>query len=186
MKTLRFLFAFVLALGLSPHAKAFQMVVLDPTYSIDVITDLSTFSISFSPCVEPGQLPVGTPFAGCFSFQNETGLIITKLDIDVKAVIPGQSAGCALSSTGLDIFSNPSCSDVTGGYLLSFSGGAITEGEIVTIAESGVDPGAFPATSVTPTGVPEPSSMYLLSTGLGAVGTFYTGRRRRLIRASRT
>jgi hypothetical protein len=203
MKMLRFLFAFVLAIGLSAFAKAddFQMVVLDPTYTgtyiIHPLTDLSTFSVTFTECEEPGQLPSGADFDGCYSFQNETKITITGLDISVNGLVPGQTVGCALSSTGLDIFSDPECSDVTVvtdgtsaivGYLLGFSGGSITPGEIVTIAEKGVDvtETSFPPTSVTPDVAPEPSSIYLLSTGICAVGSLCAQRRRRLIRTSRT
>jgi hypothetical protein len=198
MKMLRFLFAFVLALGLAAVAKAddFQMVVLDPTYTgtylINPLTNLSTFSVTFTECEEPGQLPSGANFDGCFSFQNDTEANITGLDISVNGLVPGQTAGCALSglldSHGdpLDIFSDPGCSDLSDGYTLSFEGGTITPGEIVTLAEKGVDVTVtpFPPTTVTPT-VPEPASISLLSTGVVAAGSLFAQRRKRLFGASR-
>src|SRR6201996_6924055 len=139
MKFLRYLHAIVLVYGLTGVAKAdsdFHMVVLDPPpgYTVYTINDLDTFSVIFTPCVSPGQIPTGAPYEGCFTFQNETGSLLNSLTIDVSANIPdpttggNQTAGCAPSgltdpATGdsLDIFSNPVCGGLSqGGYLLTF------------------------------------------------------------------
>jgi hypothetical protein len=187
MRILRFLFAIALACGLSLTAKAdsdFRMIVIDPPgYLVTPITDFSTFSISFSPCVSPGQIPSGSGFDGCFSFQNETTAPITSLEVSVNGLVPNQTAGCTPFGSGLDIYSTATCSDLPAGYLLDFSGGAIAIGQIVTIAEQGVDPADFPPTTVTPFGAPtpEPSSFILLATGALSAGSML---RRRMVRTT--
>jgi hypothetical protein len=199
MRILRYLFAIVLVSGLTGIAKAdtdFHMVVLDPPpgYTVYTINDLSTFDVSFTPCVSPGQIPTGAPYEGCFTFQNETPYILDSLTIDVSASIPNQTAGCAASgltdpTTGdpLDIFSNPMCGGLAqGGYLLTFTGGTIGLGQIVTIAEDGVDPADFPATTATlGAETPEPSSVFLLSTGLLFMGYLFAERRKPAFLTSR-
>lgn len=207
MRVLRCLFAVALVCGLSGVAKAdavdFQMVVVDPqppAYLVHIITD-DSFIFSFAPCVSPGQIPTGTNFVGCFTGENETGHALTSLQVFVP-FIPGQVAGCALSGTGLDLFTTVTCGSVPGGYLLNFSGGSIPSGDgdhpdddhadrssIFTIAEAGVDPSAFPEVTANfdpVPGVPEPSSVLLLSTGVLMGAAFLVAdRRKRLAYAER-
>jgi hypothetical protein len=197
MRILRCLFAFALVCGFSLTAKAdtdFHMVVLDPPgYDVTTISDFSTLSITFNSCVAPGQIPTGSGYNGCFTFQNETGQAITNLEVSVNALISGQTVGCAASGLidpntngPLDIFSNPSCVPLSDGYLLDYTGGEIKPGQIVTIAESGVDAADFPSTTITPTAAtPEPSSFILLSTGVLSAGSMLAERRRRLFRSLR-
>lgn len=176
MKILHCLVAFALTCGLSSVAKAspvsFQMVVIDPPplgYTVNVITN-TAFSFSFSSCVAPGQIPLGTPFVGCFTGQNETGQLLTSLQIAVPP-IPGFVAGCAPSGTGLDLFLHATCSgDDVSGYILNFTGGAITDHELFTIAEAYVDPSAFPQVSAVFNTTPEPGSIWLFATGILAGG----------------
>lgn len=187
MKILRCLVAFALTCGLSSVANAsavgFQMVVIDPSYAVNTITN-NNFTFSFSPCVTPGQVPAGTSFIGCFTGQNETGHILTSLQLNVP-LIPGQSAGCAPSGTGLDFFSQVSCSDTPSGYILNFSGGAIVVDQLFTIAEAGIDPANFPQVTGT-FNAPEPGSIWLFATGiLAGAGLLLADPRRRAVLLSR-
>jgi hypothetical protein len=91
----------------------------------------------------------------------------------------------------LDIFTNPlpTCSTTSTGYLLNYVGGAIKEGEVVTIAEQGVVTdmagNGFPSVTVDPGVAPEPASISLLSTGIVAAGSLFAQRRRRFSKESR-
>jgi hypothetical protein len=180
MKILHYLLAITLVAGLSSVAKAddFQMVIIDPTYSVNVITS-TAFSFSLAPCVAPGQVPVGSPYLGCFTGQNETGVALTSFVIDIPALIQGQTAGCALNGNNLDFFQTVSCSTNSGGYILDFSNGSIPVGGVFTIAEAGADPSLFPANnSAVANTTPEPSSLLLMSTGILSIGSLVAYRRR--------
>jgi hypothetical protein len=188
MKYLRCLFALMLVCALSGMAKAdpvdFHMVVVDPP-GFDV-TDLTTTSatVGFSAC-DPGQLPTGITgtYVGCDTFENLTGATITSLQLvfpDVGALV-GQAANCTPDGTStLNFFANASCSLVNGEFILNYYGGSgIPVGfpnGVFTIAESGVDPSDFPDGTLTVT--PEPSSIWLLSTGALLLGAFFYSRRR--------
>jgi hypothetical protein len=181
MRTLHYLLAIAAVFGLSGVARAsvispFQMVVIDPpSYSVEVITT-PTFTIDFAACVSPGQIPSGTSYVGCFTGQNGTAATFTSLSIFTPGI-----TGCATSfGGGLDLFATEGCSSVAGGELLSYSGGTgIAAGALFTIAESGVDPTAFPESTGTVT--PEPGSLWLLSTGALAAGLYMTRRRRSVL-----
>ena len=183
MRILRCLIAIALAYGLTGVAKAddFQMVVIDPTYSVNVITN-TAFTFSLSPCEAPGQVPVGSDYQGCFTGQNETGQVLTSLQLEIPLIV-GQTAGCALNGGGLDLFSDVTCSTGPNGYLLDFSDGDIIGGELFTVAEAGVDPSDFPDISAS-FNTPEPSSIWLLFTGVLSIGLFLA-RRQGAVRASR-
>jgi hypothetical protein len=190
MKLLRYFAAIVLVCGLSAVAKAddFQMVVIDPftgPYSINPIST-NAFSFGFSECEEPGQVPAGSTFDGCFTGQNETGAILTSLQMTIP-VFDDQTAGCSPSGTGLDLFSDVTCGENASDteYILNFSGGTIAEGEIFTIAETGVSPDDFPDVAVV-ANAPEPASIWLLATGLMMSGVFFVDRRRRTLGVSRS
>jgi hypothetical protein len=189
MKLLRYLAAIVLMCGLSAVAKAddFQMVVIDPftgPYSINPIST-NAFSFGFAECEEPGQVPAGSTFDGCFTGQNETGAILTSLQMTIP-VFDDQTAGCSPSGTGLDLFSDVTCGENSSDtdYILSFSGGSITEGEIFTVAETGVAPEDFPDVAVV-ANAPEPASIWLLATGLLMSGVFFVDWRRRNVQMER-
>jgi hypothetical protein len=180
MKLLRGLIAIALVCGLSGVAKAvnFQMVVIDPDYTVHTITD-DNFTFSFSPCAAPGQIPVGTPFVGCFTGQNETGEILTSLSMHLP-LIGDFGVDCSPFGGQLDLFQSATCTKTDSGYLLDFTGGDIKIGEQFTIAEAGVDPGVFPqVTGVFDT--PEPSSIWLLSTGVLTSGIFLADWRKRIV-----
>jgi hypothetical protein len=209
MKSLRYLLAICLVLGLSGIAKAddFQAVVIDPIPSNLVIPILAdNFSVTLSPC-DPSQLPsslVGT-YVGCFTGENETGSPITSLQvlIPVFSYNGPQTAGCAFSGTGLDLFTSVTCGTTSDGnnFFLDFSGGNIpsaildcdndgdrgndsgddqgcSAASLFTIAEAGVDPAAFPQDFSVTANAPEPSSFWLMSTGVLSIGLFGAYRRR--------
>jgi hypothetical protein len=186
MKLLRCLFALMLVCALSGMAKAdpidFHMVVVDPP-GFDV-TDLTTTSatVGFTAC-DAGQLPsgiVGT-YVGCDTFENLTGGPLTSLELafpDTGALV-GQVASCTPDAGPVNFFTTATCSIVDGFFVLDYSGGSIPEGfpgGVFTIAEEGVDPSLFPDGTLTTT--PEPSSIWLLSTGALLLGAFFYSRRR--------
>ena len=192
MRLMRFLLIVAILSGLSSPLKAddFRMVVLDPppssfpTYPIFS----SPFSFTFAPCVA-GQLPTGTlgTYDGCFSGVNRTGLDWTSLTlsfVDNTALSNAAPANCSLDGGGLDIFSAPgpgACDLKDGLYTLIFTDGLLLNNEYFVIAEQGVDPADFPeieATFTTSNAIPEPESIWLLSTGFAFAGSLVTRRRR--------
>lgn len=192
MKMLRILPLLALVLGLThcAHADDFQMIVVDPppSYQVFPITNPSFDFMFIAPCVSPGQIPTGANYDACFTGQNETGKILTSLTIMVPNTIGNQTAGCSPSgltnSQGqpLDIFTNISCGPGPGGvgYLLTYSGGNIPLDGIFTIAESGATPADFgDVTAFAGSAVPEPDSLWLLSTGLLSSGCMFVNRLRR-------
>ena len=187
MKMLHCSIAIALACGLTGMAKAddFQMVVIDPEYSVNII-DTTDFTFSLAPCVAPGQVPVGSDYQGCFTGQNETVAALTSLLIEIPALVDDQTASCALNGGGLDYFSDVSCSTGANGYTLDFTGGDIPIGSVFTIAEAGADPADFPDQNTGIANTPEPTSLLLLSTGVLSLGLFSVFRRRRAVCPSRS
>jgi len=204
MRNLQNLLAVALLCTLGSVAKAapvdFQVVVIDPPPSnlINPITS-DSFTFSFSPCVSPGQVPNGTSYVGCFTGENATGHTLTSLSLFIPTITNGVNT-CGFSGLGLDIFPSVVCTVTNTGYELDFSGGNIptsnghspddaqfNRDSVFTIAESGVDPAAFPQVTANFNPVPEPSSLILLSTGLLGGGGMLLGdwRRRILAKTSR-
>lgn len=189
MKMLRFLIATFLVLGLTSVANAvnFQMVVVDPppTYTFYDITSLDTaYTLSWGDCA-PGEVAPGVPSEGCISLLNGSGTTITSLDLSVPDTdgVLGLTATCPSEPT--DIFGALSCTadPVDGTFTFDFSGGTgAAPGQFFVIAEGGVDPSTFPDTTATASGVtPEPSSIWLLTTGVLAGGFFFAPLRRRAL-----
>ena len=189
MKLLRCLFALMLVCALSGMAKAdpidFHMVVVDPPTGFDT-TPINSLtpptSIGFSACV-PGQIPgVEDPFEGCASFENSTSAAITSLELIFPNTsdLDSQTPNCGLDpNTSVNDFASFSCTLTNGNYILDFTNGSIGVGGLFTVAEEGVDPNAFPDGTLTASSAtPEPSSIWLMSTGALLLGAFFYSRRR--------
>jgi hypothetical protein len=185
MRMLRYLLSIALVFALCARAKAddFQMVVVDPppTFTFYDLTSLGTpFTLSWGNCA-PGEVPSGSPTDGCISLLNGTGKLITSLEVivpDTDGVV-GQTAGCPTANSLFPIISCPP-NPVGGFFDINFSGGNITPGMFFVLAEGGVpDPTTFPDVTAI-AGAPEPSSLWLLSTGILSVGFFFTRRQRAL------
>jgi hypothetical protein len=176
----------MLVCALSGMAKAdpidFHMVVVDPPGFN--VTDLTTTSatVGFTAC-DAGQLPSGIvgAYVGCDTFENLTGASLTSLELafpDTGALV-GQVASCTPDAGPVNFFTNATCSIVNGFFVLDYSGGSIPQGfpgGVFTIAEAGVDPSLFPDGTLTTT--PEPSSIWLMSTGALLLGAFFYSKRR--------
>ena len=204
MRNLRNLLGVALFCALGATANAapvdFQVVVIDPPPSnlIHPITS-DSFTFSFSPCVSPGQVPNGTSYVGCFTGENATGEILTTLHLFIPTITNGVNT-CGFSGLGLDIFPHVECTVLANGYAIDFWGGniptanghspddaAFNRDSVFTIAESGIDPSAFPEVTANFNATPEPGSLLVLSSGLLSGGGLLFGdwRRRMLTRSSR-
>lgn len=186
MRMLRYLLAIIFVCGIAGIAKGddFRMVVLDPppdSFPTYPIFD-SPFTITFAPCAI-GQLPTGTlgTYDGCFSGVNRSGQDWTSLTLSFSnntALADAAPANCSPDGGGLDIFPEPGPGNCdlheNQQYILIFSGGLLTNNENFVIAEQGVNPTEFPEVSAsftTASAVPEPESVWLLSTGIALAGS---------------
>ena len=188
MKLFRCLFALLLVCALSGMAKAdsidYHMVIVDPPagFVTTPITSLTPATpIGFSACV-PGQIPgVTDTYQGCASFENSTSSAITSIEMvfpDTPA-LDSQTPNCSPDpSTSVNDFSSFSCTLTDGNYILDFTDGSIPVGGLFTVAEDGVDPSLFPDGTLAVGEAPEPSSIWLLSTGTLLLGAFFYSRRR--------
>ena len=188
MKLLRCLPLIAMVCMLSGIAKAdpvdFHMVVVDPpaptnpTFTVTDITS-SPVIVSFTDTCSIDGSSVPT-FDGCAAFINGTGSALTSLDLLMpnSGLAAGQTPNCTTSGTGTDFFSTASCPTPAPGadYMIDFSGGSIPANDYFVIAESGVDVSTTPWTG-TLTTTPEPSSIWLLSTGVVLLGFFFYKRR---------
>jgi len=189
MKLLRCLPLIAAVCMVSGIAKAdpvdFHMVIVDPPQGFNTtpITSLSPPTVvSFLPCVA-GEIP-GTvdPYQGCASFENSTSSALTNLELIFpnNGVLNSQTANCTgdpgtISGASVNFFQEASCNIVGDNYVLAFFDGSIPVGDLFTIAEDGVPADCFPDGTLTST--PEPSSIWLLSTGVLLLGFFFYRRR---------
>ena len=197
MKIFRCLFAIALVCGLtSLVAKAdpvdFKADVIDGPLTGYHITSLAPFPVVFETC------PITITGQGCFLGINDTGVPITTLNLIFPntSSLGSQPVTCDTSVSG-SIFSSANCSLSNNGtlYTLDFSGGSIPPCKVgdgdndwddhedcgsFYIVETGVDPNVFPAGTGIPNAVPEPGSIALLSTGIAAMGTLVSRRRRKI------
>jgi len=193
MKFLRCLFALMLVSALSGMAKAdpvdFHLVVVDPTvisFPTTIINALDpTPPVTFLPCVD-GQIPgVSETYEGCASFINSTTGPITSLELVFpnNNALGSQASDCDLDpSTAVNDFQSVTCPAPGDTYVLDFTDpttpGGIPIGATFTVAEEGVNPADFPVGTLTTNVTPEPSSIWLMSTGALLLSAFFYSRRR--------
>lgn len=192
MKSLRYLVAAALLLGVSSIANAFTFQVLDPNKPLKnapVITSFNTaIDFSFYQC--PSFIdPSGTDITlGCFAAVNGTDANIGSFSATISSTKPMSPVDCSTDGAyGLSgAFTEDSCSlsadDLT--LTADFSGGDIAPGSTIWLVEDGVSIKDFKkdAGSFSVAATPEPSSIWLGLSGLGSIG--YALRRRRRVRAA--
>ena len=189
---LRVLFVFALTCGFASHARAagvdFHAQVLDPICSTtpDATCTLlpgdpgTSFPITLNAltCTDQGVtgLPTdGTPF-GCFAGFNQTGFVLTSIDVSFDgALLPGVGCdttlpeGIAGPAGGGPAFWLSSCTPPSPGdpnFELSFTGGSIGRTRTFILIETGINPADFVGTGTVGATTPEPESLALLSTGV--------------------
>ncbi|MGA1981862.1 MAG: PEP-CTERM sorting domain-containing protein [Acidobacteriaceae bacterium] len=193
MRMLSRLLAIALVFGFSSMAKAgpppppaggnFQVVVVDPpptppSYAVPITSSSFSFSFTF-PCAT-GQDPSGFTASGCWTGYNDTGEPITSLQMTFPDTpgLNGEPASCPASGTSLDIFQVTTCNLVGSNYVLDFSDGSISADDgVFSILEAGAAPSDIGQVAGT-LNTPEPSSIWLLSTGALSIGLFGAYRRR--------
>jgi hypothetical protein len=194
---LRVLFILAVSCGFASHARAsidFHATVLDPvcfTTPDATCTLLPTdpgvpFNITLNALTCADQnvtgLPTdGTPY-GCFAGVNDTGFVITSIDVSFDGTLLA-GAGCDTNLPNpRNAFSISSCTPPSPGdpdFGLSFTGGSIGRTQTFILVETGIDPADFIGTATV--GVtPEPGSLVLFSTGLMMAGAYLTKQRRLL------
>lgn len=188
MKIFRYLLLLVSFCALSGMAKAdqadFHMVVLDPPFTVYPIFSTPFSPIVFTDCT--GQLPtnVKQSYEGCFSGVNRTGNDWFGVDLvfDNTTPLSGQPVNCTpdqdnQGNLGPNFYTSSTCALSGSQYVLSYTGGIIHNNDFFVIAEDGVSPDQFPNGTLTADIVPEPGSIWLLSTGLSAAGAVVARRR---------
>jgi hypothetical protein len=190
----------------------FAAVVIDPLPApgeIHVIVNTS-FPVSLATCQADQLDGLSTSdFVGCFTGLNASGTALTSLSMQFPAIflpVTGlDTAHCPAETQ--NIFTSISCgfTDSTDtAYVLNFSGGDIPsfghgpdcsspgldpceQDSLFTIAIGGIPPANLPQnfTAVANTVAPEPSSIWLMSTGAMSVGLFAAFRRRQILCAPR-
>jgi hypothetical protein len=185
----------------------FAAVVIDPLPpapgEITLILNQS-FPVSLAPCQADQLDGLSTSdFVGCFTGLNDTGTALTSLSMQFPAILLAgnvlDTANCPKETQ--DLFSSISCgftNSTDTEYILNFSGGnipsfghgsdcpatgvppACEEDSIFTIAIGGIPFNDLPQdfTAQANTIAPEPSSIWLMATGVMSIGLFAAFRRR--------
>jgi hypothetical protein len=186
MKFLRYFAVLILLAGTAESANAYRINVLDPppiptqytTYDVDY----QPFNATFTQCATnqiPGQF---NPNSGQLCFSAFSGF--TQTLTSLQLILPSDpNNAAALPICATDIFAVANCQLVGNQYILNFTGadinhsGQIKQGDYFTIVleadgrDLPLDPAQFTNVRLyTPSIVPEPSSMMLLSTGIVSMG----------------
>ena len=193
MKSFRSLAVLIAICSLSLVAKAdpsdFKFQVLDPLGAgAPLDGNPFTFTLTTGSCpteVQDFAAEDSDSEYGCFLGTNTSGSTITSMSLVFLNSIGddglnSQPADC-LNSGSEDLtpaFATSTCSLLTFGYELTYSGGTgLDPGATVALAEYGADPAAFGTGAGTVTLAPEPSSILLLSTGVLCVGAMLSRKR---------
>lgn len=181
MKLLPYLPAMVAICALSgmAQAHAFKLGILDAPPSEIEFTGAPLTGLMFAPCSSGST-------DGCITIENDTGQMLTSLQLEFSATGLTTPGGCNTTGTSI-AFTNCSFSETTGSnpqYIFDYSGGSgigFTEGDdgggnTFTIQETGEPYTDFGPLTLTST--PEPSSIVLLSTGGLLLGAFFYYKRR--------
>jgi hypothetical protein len=193
----------------------FAAVVIDPVPDPSEITLIlnQSFPVSLAACHADQLDGLSTAdFVGCFTGLNISGTPLTSLSMQFPAIfLTGHVLdlpNCPVEPQ--NIFSSITCgfTDPTDtAYILTFSGGNIPsfghgpdcpttglppeceQDSLFTIAIGGIPfsslPQNFTVQANTITVTPEPSSLWLMSTGVLSVGLFAAFRRRQILCPSR-
>ncbi|HEV2578930.1 MAG TPA: PEP-CTERM sorting domain-containing protein [Acidobacteriaceae bacterium] len=181
MKILRYMVMAVLFMGLTHAARAYQVLVLDPSTADSpffLIQPGVPFSFGFADCnVSYG----GFSYTGCALGFNDSDHVITNISLGYANTLGNLPVQC-LS----DAFSDFSCGLSSDGteYALSFEDACGTNScgiapyHFVVLLENAVPGSDFPDVDGVANS-PEPGSIWLALSGLGSVG--YLVRRRRKV-----
>ena len=182
MKILRYLMLSVLLLGVSNIAHAFSWTLQDPPSTDSPFFTLSpgqqSFSFGFATCDVPFN---GHVYTGCAVGFNDTGQTLTTINFTF-----GNAPGLDAAQCSSDAFSasTTTCdSSSSEGYFLSFNDDCgsktcgIPDDNFFVILEDGLPGGEFPDVAGVANPTPEPSSIWMVLSGMGSLG--YLVRRRR-------
>jgi len=191
----------------------FAAVVIDPLPNPNEITLIlnQSFTVSLAPCQADQLDGLSTAdFVGCFTGLNNSGADLKSLSMQFPAIFLGNVLdlpNCPLEPQ--NIFTSISCgfTDSTDTeYVLNFSGGdipsfgqgpdcppsssgieACEEDSLFTIAIGGIPFNTVPQNFTAQANAvsPEPSSIWLISTGVLSIGMFVAFRRRQILCAPR-
>jgi hypothetical protein len=195
MKYFRSLAVLIAIFSLSIVAKAapadFKFQVLDPI-GPGAPLDGGPFAVTLTLGACPSEVATfdsqtNAGLFGCYLGTNDTGNTINSITLVFSddLGLNSQTADCLNSGAGdlTAAFATSTCSLVTQGYVLTYSGGAgLAPGATVALAEYGPDPADFGTGVGTVTELtPEPSSILLLSTGVLCVGVMLFRKRVNLL-----
>ncbi|HEX4155166.1 MAG TPA: PEP-CTERM sorting domain-containing protein [Acidobacteriaceae bacterium] len=194
MKRLCCLLAVLLLGGLAESAHAYAFKVLDPfpgvgTFTATSITGTAPFAITFGDGAGGSNCPANQgPDPGgqydddtyCFVGLNSTGGPLTNVEVTVPNN-PGLD-GVTCQTTGINnspflssVCTDPSPSDDD--YTMYFFSGAIPNGNIIILAETGLDPSDFTGAMASVNVTPEPASIWMLGSGMLLSGLLLFRRR---------
>jgi hypothetical protein len=184
MKILRYLMMAILIVGMSGSARAagFSWNLQDPTSTDSPFFVLSpgqtSFSFGFANCYVPFD---GHVYTGCAVGFNNTGVTLTTIGFNFANAdgLDGAPANCS-SDAFSDIACGPPSNDV---YSLTFNDDCgsktcgVPDDHFFVILEDALPGGDFPDVAGVANPTPEPSSIWMVLSGMGSLG--YLVRRRR-------
>jgi hypothetical protein len=201
MRILRYLLAMAMVASLSGVAKGdtfvpgdFAAVVIDPLPNPNEITLIlnQSFTVSLAPCQADQLDGLSTAdFVGCLTGLNNSGA-------DLNCPLEPQNIFTSISCGFTDSTDTEYVLNFSGGDIPSFGQGpdcppsssgieACEEDSLFTIAIGGIPFNTVPQNFTAQANAvsPEPSSIWLISTGVLSIGMFVAFRRRQILCAPR-